>query len=308
MDKINRCARRYSNRRGWKVIPLRYRSKIPAIKNWQAGISPHELKTYLNSRPHNLGILTGTISGGLVDIDLDHPKAVELANQYLPPTGSVFGRASKPASHWLYTVDTPPPTKRWQTKEGHVLLEFRSDRCQTMVPPSVHTNGEESRWKINDPPEPVAADALLAACHQLALAVAQSLGETLEEPSSSPSPHTATLSYKGDPERAWLHIQQLPDAIAGQGGHNVTFNAACECFRFGLTDENAWEVLQRFNAEKCDPKWTDYELRHKRDDACAASRPTERWGYGPPFLMPAIQSRQLVLSSPGTIEAMTAGH
>src|SRR5260370_1189416 len=43
-------------------------------------------------------------SSGLTDIDLDCPEAIALAPYILPATDAVFGRQSKPASHFLYTT------------------------------------------------------------------------------------------------------------------------------------------------------------------------------------------------------------
>jgi KaiC/GvpD/RAD55 family RecA-like ATPase len=68
-------------------------------------------------------------------------------------------------------------------------------------------------------------------------------------------------------DRCQKYIQKMPDAISGQGGHDVTFQAACECFRFGLSDADAMSVLHWFNAAKCQPPWRDDELLHKLDSA-----------------------------------------
>lgn len=68
-------------------------------------------------------------------------------------------------------------------------------------------------------------------------------------------------------ERCRKYIEQMPDAISGSGGHNATLRAACECFRFGLTDAEVREVMAWFNSSKCSPAWTDRELEHKLADA-----------------------------------------
>jgi hypothetical protein len=62
------------------------------------------------------------------------------------------------------------------------------------------------------------------------------------------------------------YIEKLPPAISGQRGHDATFHAACTCFRFGLTDDQAWELLAEFN-QRCQPSWSESELRHKLTDA-----------------------------------------
>jgi hypothetical protein len=53
---------------------------------------------------HNVGILTGEPSGGLVDVDCDAPEAAQAAAELLPPTGLVSGRAGNPASHYWYQI------------------------------------------------------------------------------------------------------------------------------------------------------------------------------------------------------------
>ena len=69
-------------------------------------------------------------------------------------------------------------------------------------------------------------------------------------------------------ERCWLHVQEMPNAISGEGGHDATFAAACECFRFGLSDREAHEVMRRFNEQKTGGEhWNLRELEHKLTDA-----------------------------------------
>jgi hypothetical protein len=49
----------------------------------------------------NVGFILGTASG-MLDVDLDCQEAVDLADEYLPSTNSIFGRASASSSHRLY--------------------------------------------------------------------------------------------------------------------------------------------------------------------------------------------------------------
>jgi putative DNA primase/helicase len=68
-------------------------------------------------------------------------------------------------------------------------------------------------------------------------------------------------------ERCINYLSKMPDAIDGQGGSNATFSAACRCFRFGLSEHDAWQAMQFFNAHRCQPAWTEKELQHKLEDA-----------------------------------------
>ena len=69
-------------------------------------------------------------------------------------------------------------------------------------------------------------------------------------------------------KRCSAYVSKLPDAISGSGGHNATLRAACECFRFGLSEAEAWDVMSHFNSTKTGGElWTESELRHKLTSA-----------------------------------------
>jgi hypothetical protein len=63
--------------------------------------------------------------------------------------------------------------------------------------------------------------------------------------------------------RCRRYLDCLPMAISGQRGHDATFRAACELFRFGLDEEAAWRALMHFNDTRCTPPWSEKELHHK---------------------------------------------
>ena len=68
--------------------------------------------------------------------------------------------------------------------------------------------------------------------------------------------------------RCRAYLEKCPDAISGQGGHDATLRAACECFRFGLDEATAWRVMQWFNSAKTGGEpWSDKEVAHKLDSA-----------------------------------------
>jgi hypothetical protein len=84
-----------------------------------------DLPVYFNGQPQNIGVLLGEPSIGLIDVDLDHPRAVKLAPHFLPPTPMVFGRATKPRSHWVYRVTGPMATKKYRSKSAGMIVELR---------------------------------------------------------------------------------------------------------------------------------------------------------------------------------------
>lgn len=68
-------------------------------------------------------------------------------------------------------------------------------------------------------------------------------------------------------DRAIAYLRKCPPAISGSGGHNATLRAACECVRFGLSDIEMWDAMSWYNENRCQPIWTEKELRHKIDTA-----------------------------------------
>ena len=93
-------------RRGWPVVPVPFRQKGPKLAGWQSlRLTENDLPQHFNGQSMNVGVLLGEPSS-LIDVDLDAPEAVKLAPSLLLPTGCIFGRKSKPASHRLYTAQT----------------------------------------------------------------------------------------------------------------------------------------------------------------------------------------------------------
>src|SRR5215831_11692106 len=121
---------------GYSPIPIPPGQKAPDIAGWQnLQLNKENAATYFLPGM-NVGILLGDASHGLIDIDLDSANALFLAPEFLPKTDSIFGRYSKPRSHWLYRVPEPTNTLRLKDVGGGVLLELRSNGCQTVFPPS----------------------------------------------------------------------------------------------------------------------------------------------------------------------------
>lgn len=77
-------------------------------------------------------------------------------------------------------------------------------------------------------------------------------------------------------ERARKYLDTIPGAVSGSGGHDQTFKAACALvLGFSLTKTEALILMSEYN-RRCEPKWTERELRHKVDSA--DKQPGER-GY-----------------------------
>lgn len=144
--------------RGWQPIPMQLRTKKLMFPGEPPTLDAGNFEQYFDPAydgQYNVGVRMGEPSSGLVDIDLDDPGAVELAPQFLPPTGMTFGRAGKRRSHWLYQVEGAlPPSKEFKDptkvdddgtpRQNAMLVEFRATN-RTTVWPGPSTPRPESR-------------------------------------------------------------------------------------------------------------------------------------------------------------------
>lgn len=166
--------------RGYFPVPVPAGEKGPIIPGWQhLRIKRRDVPEYFNGQPTNVGLLLGV--DGLADIDLDSQEALDIADLFLPPTGFIFGRRSRPQSHRFYRLDQPVASKKYldplgKTKAEKTLLELRCATCdgeiglQTIVPPSEHPSGERIRFVCSDQPAEVTSGALIRAADFLAAA------------------------------------------------------------------------------------------------------------------------------------------
>jgi hypothetical protein len=159
----------YSYRaRGFTVTPAL--GKRPILEDWpNRRLTEGELREHFKSGV-NVGVLNGEPSRGLVDVDLDAPEALAVADAFLPSTGLVFGRASKLRSHRVYVADPLPITAQFKDIEddGTMLVELRSTGTQTVWPPSVHPAGELITFQTEHEPARITAPELRVAVARVA--------------------------------------------------------------------------------------------------------------------------------------------
>ena len=75
-------------------------------------------------------------------------------------------------------------------------------------------------------------------------------------------------------DRAIAHLAKLPAAIQGQQGSSATMRAArVVCWEYDLGAEIGYSILATHFNPRCEPPWTEGELRHKCNDAM-------KGGYG----------------------------
>ena len=202
-------------KRGFHPVPVPYREKGPVLDEWQKiRINKDTVHSYFDLAPQNVGVLLGD-ENRVADIDCDCLEAVSAAIELAPPTGMIFGRASKPASHYFYRAKSPMRSRKFidPTNRKITLVELRSQKSggsvglQTVVPPSVHESGEPIRFESGRDGAPTEVDPDLLMSSVTKIAAASLLARHWPKEGSR---HDAFLALAGILSRAGL---SLSDAI-----------------------------------------------------------------------------------------------
>jgi Bifunctional DNA primase/polymerase, N-terminal/Protein of unknown function (DUF3987) len=260
--------------RGWYSVPLRPRSKSPVRNDWpNIRIEADDVKTHFSAKD-NVGLILGEPSGWLVDVDLDCDEAIELADQYLPPTTAITGRPSAPRSHRWYIAIGATTEKHTDPSDGSMIVELRSTGTQTVVGPSVHPDGETYETLDGEPT--IVPSLMLVACVKaLAEAVVHRRGSAKSPQQTATLPPQSARVGNDVELRAIAYLNAMPPAIAGSGGHSQTYAAATALVHgFGLDPAESLAILIHHYNPRCNPPWSDKELQHKVNQA--ATKPHER--------------------------------
>ncbi len=266
-------------RRGWSVLPVPHLSKNPGFQGWQrTRLTEADVPARFKREPMNVGVLLGEPSGWLVDVDLDHSRCLELADQFLPVTPAVFGRPGNPRSHRLYRVSAPVATYKGRSKSAGTLVELRSTGTQTIFPSSTHESGEAITWDVEGAePAIVAPEILLAAVTALANAVKVELGEKVA-PRPQKAPRQKPDGQDGAvPPKASRAAGRVNACVAAMLRMRVTdsndgsgrlFAAACRVVEHDLNDDSGLSAIREYARQRPFPKeWSADEILTRIRDA-----------------------------------------
>ena len=128
--------------RGWRPIPIQLGAKGPTDQKWDKK-DYDDVDLHFNGAK-NIGVQLGPLSAGLTDVDLDCAEAILLAPDFLPHTDAVFGRKSKPRSHYLFVINDPEPkaTIKLVDERAETIIELRmggGDKGRTDRVPWFHS-------------------------------------------------------------------------------------------------------------------------------------------------------------------------
>ena len=134
--------------RGFSVIPLKEKDKLPLVPSWVAyqedRAGREEIGKWWRTWPKaNIGIITGTISG-IVVVDADSPEAAASLKPILGNLTMIPIVATGKGFHIYYKH----PGGLLSNKAGVIAkVDFRGDGGYVVAPPSVHPSGKRYEWK-----------------------------------------------------------------------------------------------------------------------------------------------------------------
>lgn len=240
--------------RGWPVIPLT--GKLPAIpwKEFQHRLPTGEELfawfTPTKNAPTGIGIITGKLSR-LVVVDCDSSEdAVFWTTKYA--SSPLVVATGGGGVHLYYEMPAGSEVRNRQRLFGRAI-DLRGEGGYVTAPPSTHPSGAQYVWSLFD------VKAKLPEFNTNWLSMTDLASTT-----------TTSLELVGV-RNAVRYIRKIV-AVAGKGGHNATFRAACKLRDAGLTEREALIVLSRWNETNATPRWSEAELSHKVRSAFAYAR------------------------------------
>ena len=131
MSNINICAQN-------AYLALYPQSKKPVGVNWPDEGKSQEDALAANG---NLGLLLGPKSD-VMDVDLDCRDTKRLAELILPEPFAQFDRRTSDSGHYLFRATSLGPTQRLSSSGPKSnLVEPKGNGSQTLIPPSMHSDG-----------------------------------------------------------------------------------------------------------------------------------------------------------------------
>jgi putative DNA primase/helicase len=212
--------------RGLAPIPLKDRSKAPKLPKGHPflGRKATEEEFARFDFRHNIGVVTGKVSGIIVLDDDDDGKTLHEHGWHTPATPTV---KTKRGHQYYYrcpeggfpTFDVVPGT-----------LEVRADGAYVVAPPSVHPSGDRYEWVIS--PD----DAELA-----------------DPP--------AWLIEQARVRGRKMHAEDVGEVITNGSRNKTLFSIAGTLRRRGLDEASIAAALLGINAAKCETPLPEDEVR-----------------------------------------------
>lgn len=256
---------------GYYVIPIRAGEKRPDTPNGASDASrdPAVIRGWWGAKPkNNIGI----VCRNCLVLDLDNKgqgdgraefKLMREEIKGIPTGGPVSITATGGGQHWFFKkpgIDLKASTHI--TYNGQKTnIDIRTGNTYVVAAPSAIKDGGRYKWKVPLVPVddlPALPDSLFTMFNPAA---------PTRQAAVTSSPITAAIM-----DRCRSYIDTIEGAKQGQNGSAKTLHAANAIFfDFGLSEVEGWPILLEFNS-RCEPPWSERELRHKMEDALSYAR------------------------------------
>jgi hypothetical protein len=248
---------------GWHTFPIAPRDKTPVgalVPHGclDASTDPAKLRAWFADPARNIGVACGPSGLVIVDVDPRNDGDEEMrklvrAHGKFPVTPVVYTGGG--GWHAYFAAPTGTPL-RAKLAPG---VDLKHAGGYVVAPPSIHPSGKPYMFATNARP----SSTPLAPLPAWLLALAQRPPEpSLPPPAPDPSDSLA--------KRAEAYVDRMAPCVSGAGGHSQLFAVARKLLQdFAVPESTAWGILLRYNA-RCQPPWSERELRHKLTQARGA--------------------------------------
>jgi putative DNA primase/helicase len=228
--------------RGWRIVPVKTRHKIPLVKDWptEGTDDIEQLGRWAEQFPHcNWGIVTGKASA-LIVIDVDGPEGREsvanLARQglTLPSTLAVTTGREDGGEHLYYRMPVGIDIRNDQSGKIGPHIDVRATGGFVVCVPSIHASGKPYAYVK---PDAQMADVPVWVIDRLVARV----------PPGAPGPKAAKAVGQGSRTRS---LVSLAGTMNKKG-------ASCEAIIAALLEENA---------TRCEPPLPELKVRAIADE------------------------------------------
>jgi putative DNA primase/helicase len=258
----------------WPVA-IKPGEKAPIGKSW-GSTRPTERsirEMFKRFAKAGVGLMLGP-EAGIVDIECDGPEGeTSLAKLLGGEIVITLGWSSARGPHQVFRYDSrlarygKSIIKLPELPGLEIRIGGDGKQLQSNCPPTIGDDDRPREWNatrvVADLPEAVFRflDAALAA--ELKPAEGRAKPET-----DGRANRNQSLGCPDAESRAIAYLDRCEPAISGQNGHSSCFKAACKVGPgFDLDSETAFQLLRDHYSPRCQPPWSEKELRHKIDDA-----------------------------------------
>jgi hypothetical protein len=238
---------------GWPVVPAvgkqpavawsMYQRKLPSTKRVRRWFTHRECE-------YNLAIVTGHFAG-LVVVDCDSDEDTVWWKSTFPQTPLVVTTGGG-GKHFYYRH--PAAGVRNRTGLFSRRIDLRADGGVVIAPPSMHPETRQL-YQWDNGLSSQLTDVPLFDPRWIA-----------DRQSAGRSRYHGHCRVNTTIRNGLAYIRRIR-AVAGNGGHNATFRAACKLRDSGLAADEAFQALLLWNETNALPPWSAKELAHKVDDA-----------------------------------------